>query len=121
MPVYCFTTIKSKKTVERVYRISKVPWRIKVDGEWAARDIAAEHAGFKDTPGAYPYFSDAMGVNPDQIKDAVEADRRAGFTTEYHPETGALKVTDRVFRKRFAESQGLYDRNGGYGDPQKRR
>lgn len=73
-------------------------------------------------PSTYPMWSDAAGINPDQIPEAVAADRAAGFHgIEYHPDTGAVKFPDRSTRKRYCEAIGLYDRNGGYSDPQQRR
>lgn len=80
------------------------------------RDFIAEHGQFKDTPGNWPMESDAAGINPDQIPEAMAYNERMGVPTQYNPETGAAIFTSREHRKRFCEISGLYDRNGGYGD-----
>ena len=72
-------------------------------------------------PGAtYPMWSDNAGINPEQIPEAMEADRANGFAgIEYHPQTGAVKFPDKATRKRYCESLGIYDRNGSHDDPQR--
>lgn len=67
----------------------------------------------------YPMYSDAAGVNPDQIEEQMEMDRQLGVPTEY-TEDGLAIFTDPLHRKRYCEAYGLYDRNcfGGGLDPQ---
>lgn len=65
----------------------------------------------------WPILSDAMGVHPSQIQEAMAFDARHGVPTEYTPD-GRPILLDRWHRKRYAEAHGFYDRNGGYGDPQ---
>ena len=73
---------------------------------------------FGQSAGGWPMYSDAMGVNPDQIASAVAADAKNGITQEYHPETGQAKYDDQRGMTRHCESQGMADRNGGYSAPQ---
>ena len=73
---------------------------------------------FGQSAGGWPMYSDAMGVNPDQIADAVAADAANGITQEYHPQTGAAKYDDQAGMTRHCESQGMAARNGGYSCPQ---
>jgi len=47
-------------------------------------------------------------------------DRRKGVPTDYTRD-GCPIFTSRAHRKRYCEAHGYFDRNGGYGDPQKRR
>lgn len=65
-------------------------------------------------------WNDAQGINPEQIPEALAADRALGLNTEYHPQTGQVRFPDRKTRKRFMESHGFYDLNcvGGI-DPQR--
>jgi hypothetical protein len=65
-------------------------------------------------------ISEAMGIHPSQIPEALEYDRRHGLKgVEYLPD-GRVKISGRAARKAYAEAHGFYDRNGGYGDPQKK-
>jgi len=77
-----------------------------------------------DIPGCnrsncWPMASDAMGVHPDQIAEVMEYDRKHGVPTEYTAD-GRPILTSREHRKRYAEAHRFFDRNGGYGDPQRR-
>lgn len=106
---------------KRGKRVSERKWKAGCKGLHTFADARASGEGKRITPGAaYPYWSDSLGVAPEQIPQFMEADRKAGFATEYNPVTGQLKITDRGFRKRYCQHLGFYDRNGGYGDPQKR-
>ena len=80
------------------------------------RDLVAEHKGFKTTAGNWPMESDAAGLNPDQIPEAMAADRDLGVPTNYNPETGAAIFTSREHTAKYCKAHGLYDRNAGYGD-----
>lgn len=73
---------------------------------------------FGQSAGGWPMESDAMGVNPDQIAEAVAADALNGISQEYNPKTGAAKYSDQRGYTRHCESQGMADRNGGYSAPQ---
>lgn len=63
----------------------------------------------------------SAGVNPKQIQEAMAADRRMGVSIDYDPKTGDAIFTSAAQRKRYSEAHGLYDLNGGYGDPQQRK
>jgi len=73
---------------------------------------------FGQSAGGWPMKSDATGVNPDQIPEAMAADASRGVRVEYDRDTGAAVYNDASERKRHCESLGIVDRNGGYGDPQ---
>jgi hypothetical protein len=64
----------------------------------------------------WPIYSDAMGVNPEQIPEAIEKMEQAGVKMEYTGEGEAI-LTGPAHRKAAARVAGLFDRNGGYGDP----
>ena len=63
--------------------------------------------------------SDAAGVQPNQVEQAQKRVAELGVPTEYNPQTGNPIFTSRKHRKEFCEAVGLFDRNGGYGDPQR--
>lgn len=88
------------------------------DGTHARRDFMAEHGHFKEG-GRWPLYSDAMGVHPSQISEQVAADKKAGVPINYTPDGRAIYESASQ-RKRHCEAHGFYDRNGGYGDPQRR-
>lgn len=120
MPAYCFTTEDDAATVERIFPIGEAPEKVTLDdGREAFRDMGAEMRGFDNTPGNWPQHSDAMGVNPDQREEAYNASVAAGVPTHFDND-GCAVFENATHRKRFCESQGFYDRNGGYSDPQRR-
>ncbi len=123
MPCYCFRREDNGELVELVMSVSEMERRcaddysiILEDGVRATRDVRTEHAGFKNTPGNYPYWSDAMGVHPSQIAKQKAVDARMGFKTEFRHD-GAVKITDKTMRRRYLHAHGFHDRNGGYSDP----
>lgn len=67
----------------------------------------------------YPMKSDAAGINPDQIDEARDYDAKIGVPTDYDQETGQAIYESAGHRKRHCEAHGLFDRNGGYSDPQR--
>jgi len=66
----------------------------------------------------WPIHSDRAGVNPHQVKEAEETMRDMGVRTEYDSRTGCAIFRDAKHRKEHCEAVGIYDRNGGYSDPQ---
>lgn len=80
------------------------------------RDLRAEQNGSKRTAGNWPLKSDAAGVHPDQIPEAVEHSKKIGIPTDFTPDGRAI-FTSRGHRQRYCRAIGLRDRNGGYGDP----
>jgi hypothetical protein len=80
------------------------------------RDFWAEVNGRKRTDG-WPMVSEMAGINPDQIKEYQEFDKKMGVPTEYTPD-GDVVWTSRSHRKKYCEAHRLFDRNAGYSDPQ---
>lgn len=64
----------------------------------------------------WPIISEAMAIEPGDIKKAKGILRRAGVSTEY-TETGEPILTSALHRKEHARAMGFADRNAGYGDP----
>jgi hypothetical protein len=67
----------------------------------------------------WPIHSDAMGINPSQVAEAQAVLAAHGVSTEYDNQ-GRPVLTDARHRRRHAEALGFFDRNGGYGDPQRK-
>ena len=63
--------------------------------------------------------SDAMGINPIQIPEQMAEDAKNGVRIEYDKHTGEAIYENPSQRKKHCESQGYYDRNGSFGDPQR--
>lgn len=68
----------------------------------------------------WPMYSDAAGCHPGQIAEFKQFFAGHGVSAEYTRD-GRLKFDSPGDRRRKCELLGLYDRNGGYGDPRKRR
>jgi hypothetical protein len=115
MPYYCFTDDQDN-TISRFYRMGKAPKQVKLGGVVFKRNIRAEHAGTKHTPGNWPLKSDAAGVHPNQIKEAHAHSVKIGIPTQFTPDGRAI-FTGRKHRKDYCRAIGLHDRNGGFGDP----
>jgi len=126
MPTYCFTRVDNRQTVEIQMtaaelekRQSKEGWLKLDDGTLAFRNLRAEHAGIRHPPGNWPMKSDAAGVAASQVKEAIEHSKTIGIPTDFTPDGRAI-FTSAKHRKRYCEAVGLYDRNGGYSDPQRK-
>jgi len=121
MPNYCFKCpgCGRLETFSLAIEDRNHPIRCPDCGQVLKRDLQGEHGAFRNTPGNWPLYSDAAGVNPDQIPEAVAEARRCGVPTDFTSD-GCAIFTDPAHRRRYCEAHGLYDRNGGYGDPQRR-
>lgn len=65
----------------------------------------------------WPIYSDATGVNPDQIPQAQEKLlREHGVFTEFCPKTGRAILRDKAHKKAHYEATGNFDGDAGYGD-----
>lgn len=121
MPAYLYTCCKCAQTTQRITTVAKLRKHVKCPtcGDVAHRDFVAEHRGFAHKPGNWPMRSDAAGVLPIQIGEAREESIKRGVPTEFTKDGQAI-FTSAEHRKKYCESHGMYDRNGGYGDPQRR-
>lgn len=118
MPIYCYRCQSTNEVIEEVYPSSKIPRRIHREGKAYVRDIAAEHGEGQHRPIGY-YESNAMGVHPDQIPEAMADARSKGVKIDFTPDgTAYWKGVDaRQRRKEYCRAYGFHDRDGGYGDP----
>lgn len=132
MPTYCFTTVTGGQTGSEELSVEKAmslkdyealertaSGNIVMDKRIWYRNFANEQVG-GGLSGCWPMLSDAAGVHPDQIPVAKEKAKKAGINVNFHPD-GRVIFESAKQRKAYCEHRGLYDRNGGYGDPQRRR
>ena len=122
MPMYEFTK-DNGEVVEVVLSFAEFDRRVK-DGRIVLDDGSEatyswdQHKLTSTVPANYPMVSSAAGVHPGQIKEHMEHLRRMGCGTVHHTKEGDVIFQDKNQRKKVCEALGLFDRNGGYGDPQ---
>lgn len=123
MPLYELVTEdgKHRVTIQRpMSRAPRIGHPVRIDGKVFYRDLSGEAPIRRSSPGTWPMWSDACGVHPSQITEAVSEDRRRGVKADYCPKTGRIKFESPGHRKRWCEAHGFFDRNAGYSDPQRR-
>ena len=114
MPVYCFTT-KDGETVEQFFHLHQRPDFVELpDGRKALYDLAEtlNPSTRRSHHNGYPFESDALGINPDQMSEQVAADNGNGLHgTKYNPVTGACVVESREHHQKLKRANRLHDRN----------
>ena len=101
---------------------SPPPDEVVIDGvkflfDWSA--FAAVSRRPRQSAG-WPMISEALGVHPSQIREAMEFNARHGVTGVTYAEDGAAVIDSRGARTQLAYAWGQFDRNAGYGDPSPR-
>ncbi len=121
MATYCYKCDACGATKEIVKPISEcqLPELCDVDSFVMFRDYHAEHCDEPDTAGNYPMESDAAGVAASQVDEASAHADSIGVPTEFTKE-GSAVFRSKKHRKDYCEAIGLYDKNGGYSDPQRK-
>ena len=115
-------TMKLQMSVDEFHRrVNDGKLRLK-NGERAT--LIGESNG--TTTGCYgarwPCRIDALGVELEQIPEAMREDARIGVPTEYDASTGQPILTSPEHYRRYAEAHGYYKigkKGGGYSDPQR--
>lgn len=69
-------------------------------------------------PACWPMRSEALAVHPEEREQAIADAKKAGVPT-YFDRHGRPVFESAGHRKRYCEQFGYFDRNGGYGDPQR--
>lgn len=125
MPIYEFQT-DDGEIVEVVLSFKDFDKRVKDgviqlnDGR-SARYFFNPRSGISTIPANYPMVSSAAGVHPGQIKEHMDHLRKMGCGQVDHTKDGDIIFRDKAQRKKVCETLGLFDRNGGYSDPQPKR
>lgn len=117
--IYCYVCPQCdhKQEVNKPMSESREPVSCEKCGLIMNRDIRSEHSNFHNTPGNYPFESDAAGVGVKQVDEAIKHAIDVGVPTDFNKATGNPIFTSKGHRKEFCEKHGLYDRNAGYSDP----
>lgn len=93
-------------------------------GKKMLRDWIADARGTAHAPGAWPLVSEAAGVMPAQAAShqaQIEKLKISGVRVIQSGEnTGCVEFSSRRARKEYCERYGMYDKSGGYGDPQRK-
>jgi hypothetical protein len=126
MPSYSYTVWDEDgnrvTTVERVFPMHRHPRTIRVDGQVAVRDVAAD---WERTPTVKCWEpgnripSEALAIHPDQVEGYKKYDKAMGVPTEYVANRAGMLTPDftsRSHRKRYGRAHRVHDRDGGYGD-----
>lgn len=98
-----------------------------LNGQTVSREEFVKHSkGFcfgqeamTPEPSGWPLYSNALAVHPDLAQEASDYAKELGVPTEY-TKGGQPKFESQGHRKRFCEATGNFDRNGCYGDPQRK-
>jgi hypothetical protein len=75
--------------------------------------------GSRRRKATWPMKSEALGVMPGQSAEAIQQSRAAGVATHFD-EQGYAILESRSHRKKLCEALGYWDKDGGFGDPQRR-
>ncbi len=120
MPTYCYKTADGA-VVEREFPIGQAPgfvWDKR--GNRARRCYQAEHGRLDSVRGQHnprwPMKSEGMGINPEQIPDALKHPKAKENGHQYDPRSGAMVFQTRGHRKACMQDMGFRDNDGGYGD-----
>ncbi len=115
MPIYCFEC-ECGATAEKMRDVDSrnMPVVCHVCGRMMSRDLRAE-LGSVETEWSpdMQIHSNAMGVHPDQISEAMAHDRRLGCPVEYD-RAGRPVFTSKSQRRRYIRAHGVVDQAGYY-------
>ena len=122
MPVYEFQTTNGE-VVELFLSFADHDRRvkddtIKLDDGRTAKTFWNANSKISTVPSCYPMTSSAAGVHPGQIKEHMEHLRSKGCGQVDHTKSGDVIFRDKNQRRQVCEALGLFDRNGGFSDPQ---
>lgn len=95
-------------------KLKEVPF----EGSGVIASIPSPGGPTRNVAGAgWPMISEAAAINPEDVPREQARLKKRGIYTEYTP-TGEPIFRSPSHRKAYCEAVGLYDRNGGYSDPQ---
>lgn len=91
-----------------------------VCGATSWKKITVSHRTLERRKGrTWPMESEAMGlINTEDLPEAHAMDRHLGVGDVDYSKEGNPIFTSASQRKRFCEAHGMFDKNGGYSDPQ---
>ena len=113
MPTFCYSN-KVGKVLELNFAAGKAPSRVRHNGLWFYRDIAAEHNGFKRAAPKWPILSESMGCHPSQVEQFTKHYQEIGVPTEFTKD-GQAVFRDRAHRRAALKATGHIDRDSFTG------
>jgi len=118
MPDYCYLCPDCEKAVGVTKPMAKCKELENCPncGVEMYRDFHLEQGGIEHTPGDWPMTSYAAGISAEEIPEFKKIDAAGGVPTEYSKD-GDPVFTSKRHRRDYCKLHGMYDRNGGYGDP----
>lgn len=122
MPIYEFKT-DDGDVVEVFLSFAEHDKRVKndtitLDDGRMGKTFWNANSKISTVPSCYPMVSTSAGVHPGQIKEHMDHLRAAGCGQVNHTKDGDVIFQDKHQRKKVCEVLGLFDRNGGFSDPQ---
>lgn len=99
----------------RFYPSNKIPKTVRC--EHCTRRARRSLGAMMAPAGNFPMTSSAAGVYPGQIDEAIRKSREPGMVPIEFDGEGDAIFSSRKHRKDYCESVGLYDKDGGIGDP----
>ena len=116
MPTYVYS--KGGKVAARFMQMNarRIPKTITVGGETLRRDFQRECGTIKSGDVWLDgIWSQALGVNSNQIAEATAAMNEAGLPATFD-RVGRLHITSRKYRNQVLKFMGMHDKEAGYGD-----
>ncbi len=123
---YKYVWESGSRSVTRAYEYEEgtQPLSLWEDGrEWLLGDFSLENefTGCAGTfaghsPGCWPMESEAMGVAPEQAREAHQEAVAHGVPTEINPRTGNPILRDKDHARRYQRALGFHNRDASYGD-----
>ncbi len=92
--------------------------QIKLSDGRTAKTYWGGMSSISTVPSNYPMVSSAAGVHPGQIKEHMDHLRSQGCGQVNHTKDGDIIFESKGQRKKVLETLGMFDRQGGYSDPQ---
>lgn len=114
MATYCYTN--GDETIERDYPMGEAPKRVRHQGRWYKKNIAATHSGTRSGEHGWPMWSDFAGCHPSQKAEMERRSAEAGCPVRVNV-LGQVELLNRKHRHDFLRFRGMFDRDAGYGDP----
>ena len=114
MPTYCYKVDGTDEVVEEILSFAEKDERERngkitlPDGRAATRDYGAEYDRSRQIKAAWPMFSRALAVHPNQIKEAKEYARHRGVDVDFDSR-GHVKLDSPSHRRKYMKIRGVHD------------
>ncbi len=116
MPSFFYWNRRSDDLIEKEFPCGKAPDRLIHKGRVYENSIAAgiRSAG-RTKAGKWPMWSDALGVNPDQVPSEIERLGKHNIPAEFDSE-GRMKINGPRHQTEVCRNLGMVNKDGGYAE-----